>query len=78
MNSCEALPPMAPESASTTVKSSPHRSKIRRYAPSCARYDLSSPSVSASKEYPSYMRNSRPRMSPNGSDLVAELRQLVA
>ena len=32
MNSCDWLPPMAPECASTTVYSSPQRSKMRQYA----------------------------------------------
>jgi hypothetical protein len=50
MNSCDPLPPIAPESACTGTVGTPQRAKMRRYASNIASYETSRPASSASKE----------------------------
>ena len=50
MNSIDALPPMAPDEASTGTVSRSSRAKIALYAPWWRSNDLSRPASSMSKE----------------------------
>lgn len=63
-NSCEKLPPIEPLSAATARNSRPRRVKMRTYASYILRYDSLRPAASLSNEYASFMRNSRPRITP--------------
>ncbi len=62
--SIDSLPPIIPDSACTSKYSTPQRWKILWYAASCARKLRSRPSSSRSKEYESFMMNSRTRSRP--------------
>ncbi len=65
MNSTDSLPPIAPDDACTGIDATPQREKMRSYASACLRNETSSPAVSTSNEYESFIVNSRPRRTPD-------------